>query len=102
MKYITGSKVKMGEEYFFVDDDFEYPTIHFPKIKKEKIYRIIDGEFSTRNDGDRYETIRHMAYRNYDDAKKRAVEDLRKYKKYINKKIDEASHQLTQEQLTTK
>jgi len=94
-KYLKYDDIKVGEEYFFVDTDFPWSDVECPTIKKEKVYRKITGDFSTKNDGDRYEVVRHMAYTNIKDAKEEAKEELERYREYINKNIDNALEELS-------
>ena len=88
MKQLTYKDVNVGESYFFVDVSCKYPS---PKvyISKAKVNKKITGDFSTRNDDDRYEVVRVFAYPTEEDAKKRVVKELKDYKKYITKDIDE-------------
>jgi hypothetical protein len=95
MKHKNGNKVKVGEQYFFVDNDFKYIDIPSPIISKETIYRVIDGEFSTKEENDKYEKVRHMAFVNEEDAKRYAIRELKDYKKYLIKAVQVAINNLT-------
>ena len=89
-KYLTGNDVKKGEKYFFVDTFFNY--IGSPKIvvKERTVYRVITGDFSTKDEGDQYEVEQFMAFKSEEDAKEYAVKKLEEYRVYLNKMVDKA------------
>lgn len=88
MKTLKYDDVKVGESYYFVDVDKSYPRAKV-YIKKNKVHQKITGDFSTKNDGDRYEVVQHFAYSTEGDAKERVVEELQRWKENIIKDIDE-------------
>jgi len=94
MNCINVKNIKVGEEYYFVDTHFVYANINLLEISKEKIYRIVNNEFSTKNDDDKYETIRVIGFRTKEEAQKYALKELKEYKKWYNKQIDNIISQL--------
>jgi hypothetical protein len=94
-KYVKARDMKVGEKYWFVDIDFSYPDVKLPTIKKRTIYRIVGGDFSTRENGDRYEVIRVIAHTSEKEAREYALKQLQDYKKYFIKKVDEKIEELT-------
>ena len=88
MKYINYKNIKIDDYYYFVDTDFSYPIIKLPQIRREKVYRKIDGEYSTKNDGDKYETIRGCAVKTEKEAIRKAIDELENYKRNRIKDID--------------
>lgn len=86
--YVEVKDMKVGDKYFFVNDDLKYGNITLPTITRETIYRIVGDMFSTRETGDMYEVIRHYAYKDEKSAKQKAIKTLLEYKDYMNKKID--------------
>lgn len=99
MKYLTGSskKLKVGARYYFVNTNFDYADVRVPIIKQRTVYRIVTGDFSTKEPGDMYEVERTMAFETEDEAKKYALKELRRYKKYLNEKVDKAIKLLAQQ-----
>ena len=86
-RYKTADKVKKGEKYFFVDTDFSYSSIKKPSINEETVYRVVSGDFSTKNQEDKYERIRVMAFETKEDATQYALKQLNDYKQYLIKEI---------------
>lgn len=84
MKTVKVKNMHVGEEYYFVDTDFYFVPVKMPTISKERINKIILGEFSTRNDGDRFEKIRVMAFKTEKDAMKKALKELKSYKSWLS------------------
>jgi hypothetical protein len=103
MKYLTGrsKKLKCGEQYYFVDTDFDF--IKPPKItvKKRTVHRIVTGDFSTKEPGDMYEVERFMAFEDENEAKKYALKQLKDYKKRLVSYLDEQIKMIHQCLLST-
>jgi hypothetical protein len=95
MKHLNAKSVKLGEEYFYPDTHFTYSKLFDTYISKAKVYRIADGQYSSRNDGDRYEVMRVIAYKNETDAKKYLVKRIKERLKQIKKEAEFAITQLT-------
>jgi hypothetical protein len=85
--YVEAKDMKLGEKYYFVDTDFSYGKIKAPEVKYETVYRIVGYEYSTKEPDDRYERIRHCAFRTEREAKLRAIEELKDYRRYLNKEV---------------
>lgn len=94
MKYITAKKVKKGESYYFADTHFSYPNLFTTSISKAKVNKIIDGDFSTRNDGDRYEIERVIAFVNEKDARDYLIKEIKDRVKNIKQEAKEAVNNL--------
>lgn len=90
-------KVKNGEQYYFVDDDFRFIRIETPIIKKRTIYRVRSNYFSTKEPGDQYEVIRHMPFANKEDAIKYSLKELKRYKKYLMSEIKRVENNILNE-----
>jgi len=86
--YLTSEEVKKGNKYFFVDTDFKYIKVPKPIIEERTVYRVISSGFSTKEKGDQYEAIQHMAFETKQLATEQAIKDLKEYKLYINQEID--------------
>lgn len=97
IKFLTGSgkKLTRGAKYFFVDTSFNYLSVEVPTIKERTVYRIITGDFSTKEPGDTYEVERFIAFETREEAQKYALKKLKEYKKYINNSVKEAIIKLT-------
>jgi len=92
MRTIKTNKIKVGEEYFFPDTDFTYSALFKVRVNKERINKIIVGEFSTRNIGDKYEKQRFIGFKTELECKKYLIKKIKERKKQIvaeyNKAID--------------
>ena len=97
MKYLTGrsKKLKVGKKYYFVETDFGSTRIKSPTITKRTVYRIVTGDFSTKEPDDRYEVERYMAFESEDEARKYAIKELSNHKKYLNEEINRVKKLLT-------
>jgi len=93
--YLNTHQVEKGKQYYFIDTDFCYNGVKVPSIKKETVYRIIGGEYSTKEPNDRYETIRVMVYKTKEDAEQDSRRFLEEYRDYCNREIDKALQALT-------
>ena len=83
MSKISAKKIKVGESYFFPNTDFTYTPLFRVKVTKERINKIIDGEFSTRNEGDKYEQQRYTGFTTEDEAKKYLIKQIKERLKDI-------------------
>lgn len=83
MKYIKAKNIKVGENYYFVDDDFHYSNVRCPRVSKERINKIIGNEYSTKNDGDRYEVQRFIGFKTEAEAVKYSIRELKQFKKWL-------------------
>lgn len=89
MKIIKAKNIKPGQEYYFVDTDFSYLKVKYPRISKQKIYQVIGNQYSTKNDGDRYEVERVIGFKTEAEALKYAIKRVQEFKKWVNKDINE-------------
>lgn len=96
MTQLTGKskKLRVGNKYYFVDTDFDYGNIKTPTIKQRTVYRIVNGEFSTREPSDRYEVQRYEAFENIEEAKKYALHEIFLYKRLILSRINEIKKEI--------
>ena len=91
---IKTNKIKVGEEYFFIDTDFTYPELFNGSIKKERINKIIDGEFSTRNVGDKYERQRYIGFTTEKEATEYLIREIKDRKKQIDNEYKKTIQEL--------
>lgn len=81
---INVKKIKTGEKYWFPNTDFSYGGLFKTYRTLERIYQVIGNEFSTRNEGDRYEVVRSIGFSTEREAKdyliKRVSERLKEIK----------------------
>lgn len=85
MKTINAKKVKVGNSYFFPNTHFDYGSQFITQVEKAKVYRVISGDFSTKNDGDKYEVERVFGFENEIDAKKYLVKQIKERVKNLRK-----------------
>ena len=83
MGTIKVKNMKVGEKYYFVDTEFHYNPVKMPVISEERINKIIGGDFSTKNEGDRYERVRVMAFKTEREAKQYALKELKNYRTWL-------------------
>lgn len=91
IKPIKVKNIKVGEDYFFPDTDFNYSPMFKVSVRKERINKIIDGEFSTKNIGDKYERQRFIGFKTEVEALSYLVNQIRNRKKQI---IDECNDEI--------
>lgn len=83
MKKLNAKTVKLGEIYYYPYTHFKYTGLFETYISKAKVYRIVDGQFSSRNEGDQYEVIRGIAYKDESQAKKYLIKQIKERLKQI-------------------
>lgn len=93
---VRAKQAKVGEKLFFPDMKLKHGIIpnNF-SIELCRVNKIIDWEFSTRNDGDRYEVVRTYGFRTREGAKKDLLKKVINYRKNINKEIKELINKLS-------
>jgi hypothetical protein len=83
MKYIKTKNIKVGEEYYFVDDDFRYNPVLKPIVSKQRINKIIGNQYSTKNPGDRYEVERIIGFKTQKEAIEYAIKQVKEHRKWL-------------------
>jgi len=93
---IKANKIKVGEEYFFPDNNFTYVSLFKVEIRKERINKIIGREFSTKNVEDRYEKERVIGFETELEARKYLIKQIKDRKKSIDEEYKTALDNLAE------
>lgn len=91
---INVKKIKVGESYYFADTWFTYVSLFKTCVTKERINKIIGGDFSTRNIGDKYEQERFIGFTTEEAAKKYLIKRIKERKKGIDAECKNAIKEL--------
>ena len=81
--------------YYFPDSDFSYGNLFKASVRKERINKIFGSEFSTRNEGERYERERFIGFTTEHEARQYCIKKIKERLKQIKADAKQAIASIT-------